>query len=40
MRQLYDRIEGGQTVNLNDYLIQRTLQSAAAVTADEEQKML
>ena len=25
MRQLYDRIEAGQTVNLNDYLSQRTL---------------
>lgn len=30
MRQLYDRIESGQTVNLNDYLFQRTLLTAAA----------
>lgn len=37
MRQLYDRIEVGQTVNLNDYLIQRTLQSAAAVRLTEEE---
>ena len=30
MRQLYDRIEAGQTVDLNEYILQRTLSAAAA----------
>jgi DNA modification methylase len=31
MRQLYDRIAAGQTVHLNDYLIQRTFLSAISI---------
>ena len=34
MREVFDRIEAGETVNLDDYLVQGELSDVAAAAAD------